>query len=142
MTKRIPLPGAVARIYEAVAELEAKYKHLGRKFTLDGHLVGSIGEVVATEALGLTLHPSSTPAHDAYDADGDVQIKMTAGSGVSLHATCNRLVVLRVVSPHEAEIVYDGPGECVWDRCGKLQKNGQRRISLFQLREIAGKSRR
>ncbi|WP_408860888.1 DUF6998 domain-containing protein [Acidiphilium sp.] len=44
MTQFIRLPDAVARIYEAVAELERQYP--GRKFTPDGHLVGSIGEVV------------------------------------------------------------------------------------------------
>jgi hypothetical protein len=38
----------------------------GRKFTPDGHLVGSIGEVVAPEALGLTLYVGSRPGHDAY----------------------------------------------------------------------------
>jgi hypothetical protein len=95
--------------YKAVAELERQYH--GLKFTPDGHLVGSIGEVVAAKALGLTLYPGSHPGHDAYDANGDVQIKMTSGASVSLYATCTRLVVLKVVNPEEAEIVYDGPGE-------------------------------
>jgi hypothetical protein len=99
-------------------------------------LVGSIGEVIAAEALGLTLHRSSYPGHDAYDAAGDVQIKMTAGSSVALYATCDRLVVLRVLSPEEAEIVYDGPGEPAWAAAGKMGKNGQRVISLFRLRAI------
>jgi hypothetical protein len=57
MTRRVPLPEPVARIYKAAAELEALYP--GRKFTPDGHLVGSIGEVIAAEALGLTLYPMS-----------------------------------------------------------------------------------
>jgi hypothetical protein len=48
--------------------------------------VGSIGEVVAAEALGLTLHPPSYPGHDAFDASGDVQIKMTGGDSVSMYA--------------------------------------------------------
>jgi hypothetical protein len=86
MTKRVPLPPPVAHIYKAVAALEALYP---RKFTPDGHLVGSIGEVVAAEALGLTLYRISRPGHDAYDANGDVQIKMTAGSKVAMYETCN-----------------------------------------------------
>lgn len=136
MGRRIPLPAPVARIYEAVAELEAAYP--GRKFTPDGHLVGSIGEVIAAEALGLTLHPASYPGHDAFDGQGDVQIKMTGqtGKSVALYATCVRLVVLKVVSPHEAEIVYDGPGEPAWQAAGAVQKNGQRTISLAKLRAM------
>jgi hypothetical protein len=135
MTRRVALPGPVADIYRAVAALEARYPD--RKFTPDGHMVGSIGEVIAAEALGLRLYPMSRPGHDAFDAGGDVQIKLTAGTSVAMYATCDRLVVLRVVSPKEAEIVYDGPGKPAWDSAGKMKKNGQRVISLPRLRAIA-----
>jgi hypothetical protein len=101
-------------------------------------LVGSIGEVIAAEALGLTLYPMSKPGHDAFDANGDVQIKLTAGKGVAMYACCVRLVVLRIVSPEEAEIVYDGPGQPAWDGAGRMQKNGQRFMSLAKLRGLAG----
>lgn len=136
MTNRIvKLPEQVARIYKATAELEARYPN--RKFTLDGHLVGSLGEVVAAEELGLTLHPMSQAGHDAYDANGNVQIKMTAGTKVAMYETCERLVVLHVLSSEEAEIVYDGPGQPAWEKAGKKQKNGQRTVSLSRLRDIA-----
>lgn len=136
----IPLPAPVAAIYEAVAELEKL--HPGRKFTPDGHLVGSIGEVIAAEALGLELYPASHAGHDARDSTGrDVQIKLTGGKSVSLYATCDRLVVLRVVSPHFAEIVYDGFGAPAWEGAGPLQKNGQRTISLTKLKRIAAGDR-
>lgn len=138
LNRRIPLPAQVAAIYRAVGELEAIYP--GRKFTPDGHLVGSIGEVVAAEALGLTLYPGSHPSHDAFDANGDVQIKMTAGRSVSMYDCCARLVVLKVVSPSEAEIVYDGPGEPAWNAAGKLAKNGQRCISLKRLQQVASET--
>jgi len=134
LSRRIPLPPQVAAIYRAVEELEARYP--GRKFTPDGYLVGSIGEVVAAEALNLTLYPGSHPIHDAFNAEGDVQIKMTGSSNVSMYASCRRLVVLRVVSPSEAEIVYDGPGEPAWNAAGKRAKNGQRCISLTRLRKL------
>lgn len=131
---KVRLPEPVAAIYKAVAELEESYP--GRKFTPDGHLVGSIGEVVAAKALNLELYPASHPCHDAYDELGDVQIKMTAGKSVSLYATCDRLVVLKVVSPEEAEIIYDGPGEPAWSGAGKASKNGQRVIRLTKLKRL------
>jgi hypothetical protein len=134
MNKRIKLPTPVADIYRAVAKLEDKYPP--RKFTPDGHLVGSLGEVVAAEELALTLYPMSHSGHDAYDANGDVQIKMTAGKSIAMRATCLRLVVLRVVCPEEAEIVYDGPGAPAWDCAGK-PRNGQRVVSLAKLRALA-----
>jgi hypothetical protein len=133
--KRIALPEPVAAIYRAVEELEKKYPQ--RKFTPDGHLVGSIGEVIAAEALGLKLYAMSKPGHDAYDDNGDVQIKMTAGRSVSMYSECSRLVVLRVVSAIEAEIVYDGAGLPAWNAAGKMAKNGQRTISISKLKSIA-----
>ena len=134
--RRIPLPEPVARIYAAVEELEAACP--GRKFTPDGHLVGSIGEVVAAEALGLTLYPGSFPGHDAVDARGrQVQIKLTRGKSIPLYACCERLVVLRITSPHEAEIVYDGDGALAWALAGPLQKNGQRVVRLAKLANAA-----
>jgi hypothetical protein len=129
---RIKLPGPATDIYRAVAELERQYPT--RRFTPDGHLVGSIGEVIAAEHFGLTLLPPSHPGHDATDADGRlVQIKLTAGNSISLFADCDRLIVLRVVSPEQAEIVYDGPGAPIWAAAGKMQKNGQRKIALSKL---------
>src|SRR5664279_4730254 len=126
MIQHIKLPRPVADIYRAVAELERLYP--GRKFTPDGHLVGSIGEVIAAQHFGLKLHGMSKHGHDAVDADGrEVQIKLTAGNSVSMFADCERLIVLRIVSPEEAEIVYDGPGAPAWAAAGSMQKNGKRK---------------
>ena len=94
---------------------------------------------MAAEALGLTLYPMSHSGHDAYDANGDVQIKMTAGDNVAMRAACVRLVVLRVVSPEEAEIVYEGRGEPAWACAGK-KRNGQRVVSLKKLRALVDQS--
>lgn len=133
---RIPLPAPVAKIYEAVEALEASYP--GRKFTPDGHLVGSIGEVVAAQAFGLTLYPASFPGHDAIDSTGKaVQIKLTSTRSVSLYATCERLIVLQIISPAEAEVVFDGDGNAAWLLADPIQKNGQRVVSLAKLRRLA-----
>lgn len=133
--RRIRLPAPVVAIYKAVSELEALYP--GRKFTPDGHLVGSIGEVIAAEAFKLTLYPMSHAGHDAWDMNGPVQVKMTAGTSIAMYDRCVRLIVLKVISPEKAELIYDGPGETVWAKAGKVQKNRQRTISLFKLRKLA-----
>ncbi|MBB5063937.1 DUF6998 domain-containing protein [Granulicella mallensis] len=136
MGQKIKLPEPVADIYRAVVRLEELYP--GRKFTPDGHLVGSIGEVIAAEALGLTLYPASYAGYDAHDGKGgDVQIKMTAGHSVAMYAECIRLVVLKVISSEEVEIAYDGPGAPAWSAAGKVGKNGQRVVRLSRLRALA-----
>lgn len=135
--ERIPLPAPVADLYRAIEKLQATY---GRKFTLDGHVLGSIGEVVAQEAFGFELLPMSARVHDAHcTRRGAVQVKITGGKTVALRQNCNHLVVLKVLSPEEAEVVYDGPGATVWEAAGKMQSNGQRTISLRRLQELAAK---
>ncbi len=134
--RRIRLPGPVVDIYRAVQRLEAEYPD--RKFTPDGHMVGSIGEVIAKEAFGLELHPMSFRGHDARDADGrDVQIKLTAGASISMYAICDRLIVLKIISPEEAAVIYDGDGTPIWNAAGPLQKNGQRSIRLSKIQRIS-----
>lgn len=70
------VPELVRRLYALVAELEEHFP--GRPFTLDGHLVGSIGEVIAAHQYELTLLPCSAESHDAVtSASLRVQIKAT-----------------------------------------------------------------
>ena len=136
--KYISVPAPVRKIYEAVAELEKLYRQ--RKFTPDGHLVGSIGEVIAAEAFNLELLPMSARVHDARDKQNRmVQIKLTAGSRISMYDCCERLIVLRLVSHDKAkaEVVYDGPGQPVWKAAGREQKNGQKSVSISAIKRIA-----
>jgi hypothetical protein len=62
--KLIKLSEPVADIYRDIAKLEAMYP--GRKFPPDGHLEGSIGEVITEEELGLTLYGMCQQGHDAF----------------------------------------------------------------------------
>jgi len=133
--KKIPLPSQVSKIYEAVCGLQDEYPD--RKFTPDGHLVGSIGEVIAAQAFNLELLPMSYQGHDAKDASGRlVQIKLTGGKRISMYDRSDRLIVMRIVNPQYAELVYDGSGDLAWNSAGKMQKNGQRSISLSKLIQL------
>lgn len=71
--KRAKLQAPVADLYRAIERLEESYQ--GRKFTLDGHAMGSIGEVVAQEVFGFELLPMNARAHDAKcEVRGHVQV--------------------------------------------------------------------
>ncbi|MFZ1694752.1 MAG: hypothetical protein WAT74_16255 [Flavobacteriales bacterium] len=125
----------VRELLSAVRRLEALYD--GRKFTLDGHLVGSIGEVLAAQLYGLKLLPPSTEGHDAEAEDGRlVQVKLTQTQRVSIYSKPEYLIVLRLGKEGSIEEVFNGPGAAPWAACGKPQKNGQRAISLARLRVL------
>lgn len=129
------VPELVKRLYALVAEFEALFP--GRAFTPDGHLVGSIGEVIAAHRYSLSLHVASQKMHDATAVGGcQVQVKITQGSGVALRAEPKHLIVLHLDRNGHATEVFNGPGGIVWTSCGAMQKNGQRPISLSKLRTL------
>lgn len=122
-------------LYAASEGLEALFP--GRKFTLDGHLVGSMGEVIAAYVFDLDLNPSSTLGHDARAADGRaVEIKFTQGSGVAIRHEPEHLIVLHRPKGGPTRVVFNGPGVIAWIAAGKMQKNGQRPISLTKLSRL------
>jgi hypothetical protein len=129
------IPYLVKDLYAIVEALEQLFP--GRKFTPDGHLVGSIGEVLAAYDYGLKLLPNSAKTHDAITPDGKmVQIKATQIESIALSSQPDYLIVLKLHKNGIHQEVYNGPGAPVWNRVGKLQKNGQRRIGLQKLREL------
>ncbi|NDY94400.1 DUF6998 domain-containing protein [Wenzhouxiangella limi] len=132
--------GAVARhldsLYSAVDSLERQFPC--RKFTPDGHLVGSIGEVVAAYMFDLTLNPASTAGHDAVAPDGRrVEVKLTQGGAIGLREQPEHLIVLQRPKGRVISVVYNGPGGPAWEKAGRMQRNGQRRITLTTLLRIA-----
>lgn len=129
------LSDKIKELYMITNELESSYP--GRKFTIDGHLVGSIGEVIVAEHYGLTLLRSSTETHDAVSADGKyVQIKATQVNRISISSEPDYLIVIKLFSDGSWEEVYNGPGKQAWDNAGKMQKNGQRSVSLSKLKTL------
>jgi hypothetical protein len=122
-------------LYSAADGLEKLFP--GRKFTLDGHLVGSIGEVVAAYVFDLALNPGSTQGHDAKSTDGrNVEIKLTQGRSVAIRHEPEHLIVLQRPKGGPMRVVFNGPGSCAWKAAGRMQRNGQRPISLNKLSKL------
>lgn len=132
------VPQLIEQLYSVVNGLEQLFP--GRRFTPDGHLVGSIGEVLAAYYYNLELLPASSQNHDAKTKDGRmVQIKCTQGDSIGLRGKPDFLIVLKLLPNGKVEEKYNGPGELAWDNAGRVQRNGQRQISLYRLRLVMEK---
>jgi hypothetical protein len=122
-------------IYAIVDRLQAL--HPGRSFKPDGHMVGAIGEAWAAWIYGLTLLPQSHESHDARAAGGRlVQIKATQGAKVGISSLPDHLLVLGIASDGTPFEIFNGPGLVAWEGAGRMQKNGQRPISVSKLRKL------
>jgi hypothetical protein len=122
-----------------VDELEALWP--SRSFTIDGHLIGSVGEVLAAEQYGLDLLPCSAPCHDGkHRASGTpVQVKVTQGSAVAFSSgdVPEHVLALKLLPDGTLVEFFNGPGATALSVAGKCGKNGQRRASLLKLKALA-----
>ena len=122
----------ITELLEIVNEFEEAFS--GRKFTLDGHLLGSIGEVLAEYYYGIVLARNSNKTHDGTKDGKQVQIKITQGKSVDINDIPEHLLVM-FLHKRDGTVyeVYNGP--CEWLRNCKRTKNGWYCRSLKALSE-------
>ncbi len=124
----------IMKLLAIINELENSFP--GRRFTLDGHLFGSIGEVLAKYYYGIELAPTGTKTHDGMIDGKNVQIKITQACSVDITDFCDYLLVL-YLNKKECKVyeVYNGPGDVALKNRKKL-KSGWYNRSILQLSEL------
>ncbi len=143
------LPPAIADLVAARGKLRAHYREVlskqhsevELKFTLDGNLVGDLGEAVAVELFGIRLvETRSTEGIDGYAPDGKttVQIKATGtGRGPAFRQTEMRAdhLLFFDLDFEEARgcVVYNGPERYAVAVLPKVFEN-QRSLTRGQIR--------
>lgn len=136
-TDRDFIEDKVFSLLKTVNDLEKRFE--GRKFTLDGHLFGSIGEVLAVYYYGVELYPSGTPIHDGEKDGKKVQIKITQGNSVDIKSVPEHLLVLflhkQAVDGDQKDAVYEVyNGPCEWlNKC--KQTRGEYHPNFTRLHE-------
>lgn len=112
----IMIPEAVREMLAIVAELCVAYPK--KKFTLDGRLVGDIGEVLVEDAYDLELFADVKKHHDAETSDGRlVQIKATMKKSLTFPAdhVPNYYIGVQVHANGSFTEVFNGPGAIAWE---------------------------
>ena len=117
-----------------VAELEAAFP--GRSFSLDGHLIGSIGEVMAAYYYGVELYKTSTKKHDGVVNGREVQIKITQQDNITISEEPDYLLVLYLTKKGDIYEVYNGRGRQPWDTAGKIDSRNSRHMRVNRLIEL------
>ncbi|MES2992314.1 MAG: hypothetical protein V4844_12925 [Pseudomonadota bacterium] len=129
-------PQLLRAIYDAVDELEGMFP--GRHFTPDGHLVGSLGEALASFHYGVELSAASARCHDGVCGARNVQVKATQGDRIALSSEPEHLLVIRLKRDGTFTEEYNGPGALVWGLVSPKTrpKNGQYQVALSTLRRL------
>ena len=124
----------VQRLVEIVAQLEAEFP--GRHFTLDGHLVGSIGEVMAAYYYGIELYAASTEIHDGEVDGKKVQIKISQQDNIVINHEPDYLIVLYLNRNGNIYEVYNGPGKLPWESASKRDRHNNKHMRVNKLMEL------
>lgn len=109
--KQISIPEAVKQMLAIVAQLCHTYPH--KRFTLDGRLVGDIGEILVEEAYELKLLEGLQHHHDAVCSTGrSVQIKATMKSHVTFPCdhTPDYYIAVKINADGSFVEIFNGPG--------------------------------
>jgi hypothetical protein len=112
-----PIAAALIDLYRGQAQLAAAFDNLW-PFTLDGKLIGDIGEAIAMKAFGLSPLRCGQKLHDFTAPDGrQVQVKATQkgkpskGVGLGLtKVTFEHLIVIEFDRDGYYEVLFNGPG--------------------------------
>ena len=124
----------IQKLISIVKELETDFP--GRHFTLDGHLVGSIGEVMAAYYYGIELYAVSAVAHDGEIDGKKVQIKISQQDDIVINHEPEYLIVLYLRKNGDVFEVYNGPGEAPWNSASKRDSHNNRHMRVNKLMEL------
>jgi hypothetical protein len=117
---RFELPPAIRELVGVRNRLREHYKEAHLKFTLDGNLVGDIGEAIARELFGIRLSDRNGTGVDGHAPDGrSVQVKASGSQ---------RGPAFRIVDRRADHLIFFSLD---FEACrGVVDFNGPERIAL------------
>ncbi|MBY5581705.1 DUF6998 domain-containing protein [Rhizobium leguminosarum] len=135
------LPSVITELVQARNRIRDHYAVPGLAFTLDGKLVGDIGEAVAAEIFGLNLIPGGGTGIDGVAPDGrSVQVKATGtGRGPVFRQVETRADHLIFIEfdfwSLQGEVVFNGPEHIALQRMPAVWV-GQRQVPRSSIRRF------
>ncbi|MBK8246859.1 MAG: hypothetical protein IPK85_05605 [Gemmatimonadetes bacterium] len=132
------IAAALQDIFAGIERLTKTFPH--RAFTIDGRLVGDVGEVIGAMEYDLELDQVSRPIHDAMTRDGrNVQIKATFKQHLTMRSVPDLYLGLQLSPDGTFTEVYNGPGARIQERYAHRKGIGKDLLSfpVTELRKLA-----
>jgi hypothetical protein len=108
---------ALGHIFRGIGMLQTEFSQ--RRFTIDGRLVGDIGEIIAAAEFDIELDDVSQAVHDGRTSAGRaVQIKATFQNDLTFKTTPELYLGFKLFQDGRHEVVFNGPGQIIFDHYG------------------------
>jgi hypothetical protein len=136
MCKKTQIESGLKLIFEGISTLRSAFDER-RKFTIDGRLVGDIGEVIAELEYDLEIDVVSEALHDGTTSDGRrVQVKATFQNQLTFKGGYDLYLGLKLFQNGTFQEVYNGPGDVIAKRFAHRMGMGKVLLS-FPISELA-----
>jgi len=114
MSSRKEIATALSSIFEGISHLKDSFP--SRQFTIDGRLVGDIGEVIAALVYQIELDDISQPRHDGTTINGRrVQVKATFQDELTFKSVPDYYLGIKLYEDGRFEEVFNGPGIVIFN---------------------------
>jgi hypothetical protein len=129
MTKHEVISESLGLIFRGIEALNKAFPN--REFTIDGRLVGDIGEIIAGLEYGVILDDVAQRDHDGHTVDGRrVQIKATFKKHLTFKTVPDYYLGFKLNKDGSYYEVYNGPGRIICDRYAHRKDIGVKLLSL------------
>jgi hypothetical protein len=129
---------ALRSIFHGIGLLQQSFSN--RQFTIDGRLVGDIGEIIAAAEFDIALDGTSQAKHDGVTSNGRrVQIKATFKDSLTYRTEPDYYLGLQLFQDGRHEVVFNGPGRIIGEAFKHRQGIGEVLLSfpISRLRELS-----
>ena len=129
----------IRHLLNVITILQNKYKN--RKFTLDGRLVGDLGEIIVQQNYFVKLFDKQEKKYDGISDKKSVQIKTTLKNSLTFPFGKNNIpeyyIGIKLFEDGSFEEIYNGPGKNIYEllKNRKRPKNGCFSISISTLKK-------
>mgnify|MGYP001049618116 CR=1 FL=1 len=131
---------ALKKLLKIVEDLRKTYAN--KKFTLDGRLVGDLGEVIVEQNYDVKLFEKVVPKYDGQDSLGrNIQIKATfhntLGFPCNIEEVPDYYIGIKIFEDGSFEEIYNGLGSNIWEliKDRKRTKNSLHALSIISLQK-------
>ena len=133
------LKDTIKNLQSCVQVLKREFLDKSDGFTLDGRMVGDIGEVIAAEVFQIKLHEGVAKYYDAvatYDSNVNVQIKATFKSSLTYNHDPDYFIGIKLFENGDFRVVYNGPGRYIANTYSHRKGIGKNLLS-FPISKLA-----
>jgi uncharacterized protein DUF6998 len=125
---------ALKLIFRGIKSLEDAFPN--RRFTIDGRLVGDIGEVIAELEYDVTLDEKLRPGRDGVTSDHrNVQIKATFKDSLTFGTCPDYYLGFKLNENGDYEEVFNGPGKIIFE-CYRGRKDIGVKLLSFPITDL------